>query len=117
MRRKFFWLLLLGSLLLTSRLPSGETNNKGGRTITVYGFSIMKEALEKEIYPAFAAKWKREHGEDVNFTSSFAGSETLTNQILQGAPADIAILSIERDVDRLIQAGHVPNDWWVTAAD
>jgi sulfate transport system substrate-binding protein len=34
---------------------------------------------------------------------------------LQGAPADIAILSIERDVDRLIAAGHVPKDWWVTA--
>jgi sulfate transport system substrate-binding protein len=74
----------------------------------------MKEALEKEIYPAFAAKWKAEHGEEVNFNSSFAGSETVTNQILQGAPADIAILSIERDVDRLIAAGHVPTDWTTT---
>ena len=84
----------LFSLLLTaSCLPSGQTN-KGGRVITVYGFSIMKEALEKEIYPAFAAKWKAEHGEDVHFNSSFAGSETVTNQILQGAPANIAILSI-----------------------
>jgi sulfate transport system substrate-binding protein len=63
----------------------------------------MKEALEKDIYPAFAAKWKREHGVDVNFVSSFAGSETVTNQILQGAPADLAILSIERVADRLVQ--------------
>jgi sulfate/thiosulfate transport system substrate-binding protein len=74
----------------------------------------MKESLEKEIYPAFAAKWKAEHGEDVRFESSFAGSETVTNQILQGAPADIGIFSIERDVDRLITAGHVPKDWYVT---
>lgn len=101
------------SFLLIGCLPSG-LNNKGGRTITVYGFSIMKEALEKDIYPAFAAKWKAEHGEDIHFVSSFAGSETVTNQILQGAPADIAILSIERDVDRLIAAGHVPEDWYVT---
>lgn len=101
------------SFLLIGCLPSGQ-NNKGGRTITVYGFSIMKEALEKDIYPAFAAKWKAEHGEDIHFVSSFAGSETVTNQILQGAPADIAILSIERDVDRLIAAGHVPEDWYVT---
>jgi len=57
----------------------------------------MKESLEKAIYPAFAAKWKREHGQDIGFTSSFAGSETVTNQILQGVPADIAILSIDRD--------------------
>ena len=113
LKQKFLWLTVLGSLLLTSCLPSGQTN-KGGRTITVYGFSIMKEALEKEIYPAFAAKWKAEHGEEVVFTPSFAGSETVTNQILQGAPADIAILSIERDVDRMIKAGHIPTDWYVT---
>lgn len=103
------------SLFLMSCLPSAPSGGKGARTITVYGFSIMKEALEKDIYPAFAAKWKAEHnGEEVNFVSSFAGSETITNQILQGAPADVAILSIERDVDRMIQAGHIPNDWYVT---
>ena len=67
--------------------------------ITLYGFSIMKEPLEKAIYPAFSEKWKREHGQEVRFTSSFAGSETITNQILQGVGADIAILSIERDAE------------------
>lgn len=103
------------SLFLVSCLPSAPGGGgKNERVITVYGFSIMKESLEKEIYPAFAAKWKAEKGEDVRFESSFAGSETITNQILQGAPADIAILSIERDVDRMIQAGHIPNDWYVT---
>jgi sulfate transport system substrate-binding protein len=105
--------LLTASLALFACLP-GPTTSKGSRTITVYGFSIMKESLEKDIYPAFAAKWNSEHGEDVTFNSSFAGSETITNQILQGAPADIAILSIEGDVQRLIKAGHVPTDWWAT---
>ena len=71
----------------------------------------MKESLEKSIYPGFAAKWKPEHGQEVNFTSSFAGSETITNQILQGVKADIAILSIERDADRLKQGGFVTSDW------
>lgn len=71
----------------------------------------MKEALEKEIYPAFAAKWKREHGTDVQFVSSFAGSETVTNQILQGTPADVAILSIERDAVRLREANATTTDW------
>ncbi len=113
MKRKFLWLAVVGALFLIGCLPEGQSG-KGGQTITVYGFSIMKEALEKEIYPAFAAKWKAEHGADLHFVSSFAGSETITNQILQGAPADIAILSIERDVDRMIAAGHIPNDWYVT---
>ena len=104
-----FSLLLL--LLLWSCLPSAPNETGTGQTITVYGFSIMKEALEKDVYPAFAAKWKREHGVDVAFVSSFAGSETVTNQILQGAPADVAILSIERDADRLLQGKATTTDW------
>src|SRR5687767_13402065 len=113
MKRVFIVLVLIG-FSLTGCLP-GPASKVGSKTITVYAFSIMKESLERDIYPAFAAKWKQEHGEEITFNSSFAGSETVTNQILQGAPADFAILSIELDVQRLIKAGHVPQDWWVTA--
>lgn len=105
-----FLVLLLP--LASSCLPSAPTNTGGGSVqITLYGFSVMKESLEKAIYPAFSAKWKREHNQEVSFTSSFAGSETITNQILQGVGADIAILSIERDADRLKQGGAVTSDW------
>ncbi len=98
-------------LVASSCLPKPPATKTGGRTITVYGFSVMKESLEKAVFPGFAAKWKREHDEDVHFVASFAGSETITNQILQGVPADVAILSIERDVDRLQQGGFVTSDW------
>jgi len=106
--------LTLALVVLSSCLPkapAGGGEGGGGAQITLYGFSIMKESLEKAIYPAFAAKWKQEHGEDVRFNSSFAGSETVTNQILQGVGADVAILSIERDADRLKQGGFVTSDW------
>ncbi len=99
------------AIVLCSCLPTAQDGGAGRQTITVYGFSIMKEALEKDIYPAFTAKWKREHGVDVNFVSSFGGSETVTNQILQGAPADVAILSIERDADRLTEGKATTTDW------
>ena len=102
--------LLLLALLLSSCLPKPPAESSGVN-LTVYGFSIMKESLEKAVYPGFIAKWKAEHGQDVHFTSSFAGSETVTNQILQGVKADIAILSIERDVMRLKDAGFVTSDW------
>ena len=88
--------------------PPGES---GDITITLYGFSIMKESLEKAIFPSFIAKWKQQHGQTLQFQSSFAGSETVTNQILRGAPAEIAILSIERDVQRLQKAGFVTADF------
>ena len=98
-------LLVAGGCLPT---PPSEA---GGVQITLYGFSIMKEPLEKSIYPAFSERWKREHGQEVRFTSSFAGSETITNQILQGVGADVAILSIERDAERLMRGGAVTSDW------
>jgi sulfate/thiosulfate-binding protein len=110
-RAALFSAILIGlALMLGGCLPQ-PTADKGGLNITVYGFSILKESLEKSVYPGFAAKWKREHGVDVNFTSSFAGSETITNQILQGVRADIAILSIERDAARLKEKGFVTSDW------
>jgi sulfate transport system substrate-binding protein len=97
--------LLAGSCLPK---PPGES---GDITITLYGFSVMKESLEKAIFPGFTAKWKQEHGQVVQFQSSFAGSETVTNQIMRGAPADVAILSIERDAQRLQKDGFVTSDW------
>jgi sulfate transport system substrate-binding protein len=71
----------------------------------------MKESMEKAIFPGFAAMWKKTHGQDVRFTSSYAGSETITNQILQGVNAEVAILSIERDIFRLKESGFVTADW------
>jgi sulfate/thiosulfate-binding protein len=98
------------ALVAASCLPKPPTES-GDVSITLYGFSIMKESLEKAIFPAFAAKWKQEHGQDVRFTSSFAGSETITNQILQGVQAEVAILSIDRDAQRLMAGGFVKTDW------
>ena len=103
--------LFASLLFLAGCLPSSPDSSTASKTITIYGFSIMKEALDKEIEPAFKAMWKQEHGEDIEFVSSFAGSETVTNQIIQGAPADIAILSIERDADRLVEAKASPANW------
>src|SRR5882762_2414157 len=110
-RTSILALALLALLAVNACLPKSPSESGGGVNITLYGFSIMKESLEKAIYPAFAAKVKREHGFDVRFTSSFAGSETVTNQTLQGVKAQIAILSIERDAQRLKQGGFVTSDW------
>jgi sulfate/thiosulfate transport system substrate-binding protein len=98
------------ALVAASCLPKPPAEG-GDITITLYGFSIMKESLEKAIFPGFTARWKQLHGQEVRFQSSFAGSETVTNQILQGAPAEVAILSIERDAERLKNGGFATTDW------
>lgn len=103
------------ALVVSSCLPQ-PIAERGDITITLYGFSIMKESLESAIFPGFINKWKQEHGQEVRFQSSYAGSETVTNQILRGAPADIAILSIERDAARLRDGGFVTSDWHTNPA-
>jgi len=103
-----FILLLLFELAACRR----ERNTPAERaTITVYGFSVVKEPLEKEIFPAFQKWWFERSGQELTFDHSFAGSETVTNQILSGVKADVAILAIERDAERLLKNGATKTDW------
>lgn len=105
-------LLFAAALLAGACLPKSRTGaQRGERQVTLYAFSVMKEVMDKAIIPGFKAKWKQEHGEDVSFTPSYAGSETITNQILAGVGAHVGIFSIERDVERLAQKGLVTSNW------
>ena len=112
-RRAALVAVLLTMLTAGSCLPQapGGSQRGGQRSVTLYAFSVMKESMEKAVIPGFVEKWKKEHGHEVSFTSSFAGSETITNQILQGVAAEVGIFSIERDVERLAQGGAVTGNW------
>ena len=82
------------------------------RTVVFYGFSILGEALNEDVLPAFAHHWRQTTGERVEFITSFAGSGTVTNQITLGVPAQVALLSLELDAERLAKAGRViPGSW------
>jgi len=82
------------------------------RTVVFYGFSILGEALNEDVLPAFARHWRQTTGERVEFITSFAGSGTVTNQITLGVPAQVALLSLELDAERLAKAGRViPGSW------
>jgi len=82
------------------------------QTIVIYGFSILGEVMNEEILPAFQAEWEQQTGERVEFITSFAGSGTITNQIVLGVPADIAILSTELDAYRLVDNNILQKDSW-----
>ena len=80
-------------------------------TITVYGFSVVKDAMERDIFPAFQADWLSKTNQPLSFTSSFAGSEMVTNQLVQGVEADVALLAIERNAQRLFDTKTTRSDW------
>ncbi|HEY8460192.1 MAG TPA: extracellular solute-binding protein [Blastocatellia bacterium] len=80
-------------------------------TITIYGFSVVREGLETSILPDYQREWEKKTGQRLTFEGSYAGSEIVTNQIVAGAPADVAILAIERNADRLIRPDVTRNEW------
>jgi sulfate transport system substrate-binding protein len=109
---KFVLILFVLALVASVATSCGSSSTRArSQTLTVYGFSILGEAFTNGIFPAFAQKWGRETGQRVEFFGAFAGSGTVTNQILFGAPAEVAILSHELDALRLQDARVVRTDW------
>lgn len=109
-RVAFFGVLM--SLLLYAlwpQLPWGRTRT---RTLVLYGFSILGEVMNEGVFPAFQTKWRRRAGEEVEFISSFASSGTITNQMILGVPAQVAILSLELDALRLVDRRVVRGPTW-----
>jgi sulfate/thiosulfate transport system substrate-binding protein len=82
------------------------------RKVVFYGFSILGEAMNGAVLPEFARRWQARTGEHVEFITSFAGSGTVTNQLTLGVPAQVALLALELDAERLAKAGVVaPGSW------
>lgn len=110
-QRAAIWSLLVALLVYAAwpMLPWGQSRT---RTVVVYGFSILGEVMNEGIFPAFQAQWQQRHGERVEFISAFASSGTVTNQLILGVPAEVAILSLELDALRLADRAVVRGPTW-----
>ena len=69
--------------------------------LVVYAFSTQEEVLLHGIFPVFEQAWEAETGKDLILEGVFGPSGTLSVQITQGAPADVAIFSNQRHIDWL----------------
>lgn len=86
--------------------PAGKT-----RTIIIGSYTVNKEPYEKEIIPAFQKYWKEKKGEEVKFETSFEASGAQARKIAGGFEADVAALSLEGDIEQIVKAGLITNDW------
>jgi sulfate/thiosulfate-binding protein len=99
-------------LLTTGCEPATPQYSEAVRqSIVVYGFSIEEEVMTDEIFPAFQNYWQEQTGQEVTFQSVFTGSEDLAEDIIGGAPADVAILSNEQHAVWLHINDLVETDW------
>src|SRR5512134_4060950 len=79
--------------------------------LALHSCCVTEDATTKEILPAFKKYYKEKFGKDVDVSASFAGSGTLKNQILGGAPVQVAVLSSELYLDQLKEKGLISSDW------
>ncbi|MGA1875639.1 MAG: sulfate ABC transporter substrate-binding protein [bacterium] len=105
------WLVLF--LLLSIMFQGCSKNQTQGNTVTLTlgAYTVPKEAYEKEILPAFKKYWREKTGQEVEFYESYIASGAQSRAIAEGFEADIAALSLEKDVDRLAKAGLISHDW------
>ena len=81
------------------------------QTIAVYSFSVEEEVLTEEVFPAFQDYWREQALEEVTFQGVFASCEEITEEIVDGASADVAILSDEQHAVWLRINDWVETDW------
>lgn len=73
--------------------------------LTIGAYSVVHEAIHDGILPAFAADWRRRTGRTVEFEESYNASGAQARAIASGLDADVAILSMDDDLDVLTRAG------------
>ncbi|TJY40945.1 sulfate ABC transporter substrate-binding protein [Cohnella pontilimi] len=85
-------------------------DGKANITLVIGAYSVAKDALA-DILPAFKAYWKGKTGQNVSFQESYEASGTQARAIIGGFEADVALLAMEGDLDKIAKAGLLPKDW------
>ena len=105
---------LIGALPLVgcrAREQAGGTGRAESVTLVLGAYTTPREAYGKAIVPAFQKFWKEKTGQEVEFRESYQGSGAQSRAIVGGFEADIAALSLEGDVDKIVEAGLITHDW------
>jgi len=89
---------------------STATAQKQDVELTLVAYAVPKAAHDA-IIPKFVEKWKTEKGQNVTFRQSYGGSGSQTRAIIDGLEADVVHLAIGADVNKLVQAGFVNENW------
>jgi sulfate transport system substrate-binding protein len=89
----------------------GTGGSRATDTLTIGAYSVVREAFHQGILPAFASQWKAKTGREVRFEESYTASGAQSRAIASGFDADIAVLSLDSDVARLVKEGLVKESW------
>jgi sulfate/thiosulfate-binding protein len=97
---------LTGVLALTACSAAGGDTG-GEDQLSLVGFSVLEAANE----PVFEGFEGTSEGEGVTFKTSYGSSGDQSRAVEGGLDADVVHLSLEPDMQRLVDAGLVSEDW------
>jgi sulfate transport system substrate-binding protein len=87
---------------------SGSSGDGGAGSLDLVAYSTPETAYTETLEPDFNAQ--NEDGE-VEFANSFGASGDQSRAVEAGQPADFVHLPLEPDIQRLVDAGIVSEDW------
>jgi len=99
--------LAAAGLAVTVAACGGDSGGSGG-TVNLVAYSTPEELYTDSIEPAYE---KTSDGEGVTFENSFGASGDQARAVESGLPADVVHLSLEPDMQTLVDAGLVAEDW------
>ncbi|MHA6485412.1 sulfate ABC transporter substrate-binding protein [Paenibacillus sp. strain BS8-2] len=88
----------------------GKADQQGDVTLVIGAYSVVRDAFA-DLLPAFQAYWQEETGQRVVFQESYEASGTQARAIAGGFEADVAVLAMEGDLDKIEEAGFIDHDW------
>ncbi len=113
MRRRDL-LIGLASAAAPALLPgcgSGGEEAKTDVTLVLAAYSVPREAFERGVIPAFCRQFQADTGKSIRVVSSYLASGAQARAILGGFDADVTVLSLESDMQKLVDAKVVGADW------
>jgi sulfate/thiosulfate-binding protein len=97
---------------LAALFPAGcGSGEKPDEILVLAAYTTPREAYGKMILPAFQRRWQERTGRRIEFRESYLGSGAQSRAIVGGFEADIAALSLEADIQRIVEAGLITHDW------
>ncbi len=80
-------------------------------TLVLAAYSAPREVMDKEILPAFRDAFRARTGKTIRVETSYLASEAQTRAVLGGFAADVVLLAMSPDVDKLAAGGLVSKTW------
>lgn len=93
-----------------SSSASASSAQSGDVTLVIGAYSVAKDAFG-ELLPLFQQEWLKKTGQKVVFQESYEASGTQARAIAGGFEADVAMLALEGDIDKITDAGLITHDW------